>query len=254
MPVNYREGVVILINKPLGWTSFDVVHKVRNLIKKLPAEGEKPGELSRPKVGHAGTLDPLATGVLIICTGKETKNADKYQADEKEYTGTIAIGATTPCYDLEKPIDQWFPTAHITDEKIYAATEQFLGEIEQMPPIFSAKKIEGTRAYELARKGKEAKLEARKITIREFEIIKIRIEAMPAGMQEKLIKADFRVVCSKGTYIRSLAFDFGNILNSGAYLENLCRTRSGNFRLENAISMEDFRKNITLTTVNSSEL
>jgi tRNA pseudouridine55 synthase len=151
------EGEVILINKPLGWTSFDVVHKVRNQLKRFP------GVKSRPKVGHAGTLDPLATGVLIICTGKETKNADKYQADEKEYTGTFAIGATTPCYDLEKPIDQWFSTEHITDVKIQAATQQFLGEIEQMPPIFSAKKIEGNRAYDLARKGKEAKLEARKI-------------------------------------------------------------------------------------------
>ncbi len=223
------EGEVILINKPLGWTSFDVVHKVRNQLKKLP------GVKSRPKVGHAGTLDPLATGVLIICTGKETKNADKYQADEKEYTGTFAIGATTPCYDLEKPIDQWFPTEHITDEKIQATIEQFLGEIEQMPPIFSAKKIEGNRAYDLARKGKEAKLEARKITIKEFEITAIRRE-------ENLVKTDFRVVCSKGTYIRSLAFDFGKALNSGAYLEKLCRTRSGNFRLENAISMEDFKK------------
>ncbi len=231
MPVNYREGAVIIINKPLGWTSFDVVHKVRNLIGKNP----------KIKVGHAGTLDPLATGVLIVCTGKETKNADKYQADEKEYTGTFSIGATTPCYDLEKLIDKWFPTEHITDEKIYAATNLFLGEIEQMPPIFSAKKIDGERAYELARKGKEAKLEARKITIKEFEIVSIRRE-------EKLIKTDFRVVCSKGTYIRSLAFDFGYALNSGAYLENLCRTRSGNFRLENAISMDDFRQNLTVTT------
>jgi tRNA pseudouridine55 synthase len=236
MPVNYREGAVILINKPLGWTSFDVVHKVRNMIKKLPAEGQQ----GRPKVGHAGTLDPLATGVLIICTGKETKNADKYQADEKEYTGTFSIGATTPCYDLEKPIDQWFPTEHITDENIYAAIQLFLGEIEQLPPIFSALKVEGNRAYDLARKGKEAKLEPRKITISEFEITSIRKE-------EKLIKADFRVVCSKGTYIRSLAFDFGKALNSGAYLENLCRTRSGNFRLENAISMDDFRQNLIVT-------
>lgn len=238
MPVNYREGAVILINKPLGWTSFDVVHKVRNMIKKLPVEGQQ----SRPKVGHAGTLDPLATGVLIICTGKETKNADNYQAEEKEYTGTFAIGATTPCYDLEKPIDQWFPSEHITDENIYGATRQFLGEIEQLPPIFSALKIEGNRAYDLARKGKEAKLEPRKITISEFEITSIRKE-------EKLIKADFRVVCSKGTYIRSLAFDFGKALKSGAYLENLCRTRSGNFRLENAVSMDDFRQNLTVTAV-----
>jgi len=243
MPVNYREGAVILINKPLGWTSFDVVHKVRNLIKKLPDEGQQ----GRPKVGHAGTLDPLATGVLIICTGKETKNADIYQADEKEYTGTFVIGATTPCYDLEKPIDQWFPTEHITDEKIFAATQQFMGEIEQMPPIFSAKKIDGNRAYDLARKGKEAKLDPRKITISEFAITAIRKE-------EKLIKADFRVVCSKGTYIRSLAFDFGKALNSGAYLDNLCRTRSGNFRLENTLSMDDFRQNLTVTILENSDL
>ncbi len=235
------DGEVILINKPLGWTSFDVVHKVRNQLKRLP------GVNSRPKVGHAGTLDPLATGVLIICVGKETKNADKYQADEKEYTGTFAIGATTPCYDLEKPIDQWFPIEHITDEKIHAATQQFLGEIEQMPPIFSAKKIEGNRAYDLARKGKEAKLEARKITIKEFEITAIRRE-------EKLIKTDFHVVCSKGTYIRSLAFDFGKVLGSGAYLENLCRTRSGNFRLENAITMDEFMQNIIVTHMVKSEL
>ncbi len=241
MPVNYREGAVIIINKPLGWTSFDVVHKVRNLIKHLPASTSSlQPTITKLKVGHAGTLDPLATGVLIICTGKETKNADKYQADEKEYTGTFSIGATTPCYDLEKPIDQWFPTDHITDENIYAATQQFLGETEQLPPIFSALKVEGNRAYDLARKGKEAKLEPRKIIISEFEITAIHKE-------EKLIKADFRVVCSKGTYIRSLAFDFGKALNSGAYLENLCRTRSGNFRLENAISMDDFKQNLTVT-------
>jgi tRNA pseudouridine55 synthase len=240
MPVNYREGAVILINKPLGWTSFDVVHKVRNLIKNLPTSNLQVPS-SKPKVGHAGTLDPLATGVLIICTGKETKNADKYQADEKEYTGTFSIGATTPCYDLEKPIDQWFPTEHITDEKIYAVIQQFLGEIEQLPPVFSALKVEGKRSYDLARKGKEAILEPRKITISEFEITSIRRE-------EKLIRADFRVVCSKGTYIRSLAYDFGRALNSGAYLENLCRTRSGNFRLENAVSMDDFKRNLTVTT------
>ena len=235
-------GEVILINKPLGWTSFDVVHKVRNLINH-----QSKIKNQKLKVGHAGTLDPLATGVLIICTGKETKNADKYQADEKEYTGTFAIGATTPCYDLEKPIDQWFSTEHITDEKIHAATKHFLGEIDQMPPIFSAKKIEGNRAYHLARKGKEAKLEARKITIKEFEITAIRKE-------DKLIKTDFRVVCSKGTYIRSLAFDFGKALNSGAYLENLCRTRSGNFSLENAITMDDFRKKLIVTPLEQSEL
>ena len=240
MSVNYREGAVVLINKPLGWTSFDVVHKIRNLIKNQEPRTKNEGKTSRPKVGHAGTLDPLATGLLIICTGKETKNADKYQADEKEYTGTFCIGATTPCYDLEKPIDQWFPTEHITDEKIQAAIQPFLGETQQMPPIFSARKIEGERAYDLARKGKEANLEARKITIKEFEITNIHKE-------DKLIKADFRVVCSKGTYIRSLAFDFGKALNSGAYLENLCRTRSGNFRLENALSMDDFRQNLTVT-------
>lgn len=241
MPDNYRAGAVILINKPLGWTSFDVVQKIRNLIKKLPETSVQVQKKQRPKVGHAGTLDPLATGLLIICTGKETKNIDQYQAEEKEYTGIISVGATTPCYDLEKPIDEWFVIDHITDEIIYETAKKFTGEIEQMPPVFSAKKVDGKRAYDLARKGKEVKLEPKKITIREFEITGIE-------RVEKLIKVQFRVVCSKGTYIRSLANDFGKTLISGAHLEKLCRTRSGNFSLEKALKIEDFEKKLKLTS------
>jgi tRNA pseudouridine55 synthase len=212
----YDEGQVILIDKPLEWTSFDVIRKIRNLIKIK-------------KVGHAGTLDPLATGLLIVCTGKFTKKINEYMAREKEYTGTITIGAITPTYDLEsEPID-FKEYSHIAPEQIRETTKQFTGEIMQVPPIHSAIKIDGKRVYELARKGKEVKLDARPITIKEFEITSI-----------DLPKIDFRVVCSTGTYIRSLANDFGAALGCGGHLSKLCRTRIGEFRLDQADTMESF--------------
>jgi tRNA pseudouridine55 synthase len=191
------------------------------------------GKKVQPKIGHAGTLDPLATGLLIVCTGKQTKNIEQYQAQEKEYTGTFYLGATTPCFDLEKPIDAHYPTEHITNELIYATTKQFIGKIQQTPPLFSAIKIDGKRAYDIARAGQTAEIKSKEITITEFEITRI---ALP--------EVDFRVVCSKGTYIRSLANDFGLALNSGAHLTALCRTRIGEYLLKNAMSIEEFEKSL----------
>jgi len=204
----FAEGQLLLVNKPYKWTSFDVVGKIRNAFKPL-----------KLKVGHAGTLDPLATGLLIICTGKMTKQIDTFQAEEKEYTGTFTLGATTPTYDLESEPEQKFEVAHITPEQIREATKQFTGDIQQYPPAHSAVKIDGERLYEKARRGEEVELRVRNVTISEFEITRI-----------ELPEVDFRVVCSKGTYIRSLADDFGKALNNGAYLSRLRRTRSGNFR------------------------
>ncbi|MBL7743268.1 MAG: tRNA pseudouridine(55) synthase TruB [Chitinophagaceae bacterium] len=213
---SFEEGKVLLINKPLRWTSFDAVQKIRNLIKIK-------------KVGHAGTLDPLATGLLIICTGKFTKKINEYMAKEKEYTGTFTLGAVTPTYDLESEPGNFRSTAGITEEAIKNAIEQFTGEIMQVPPAHSAIKIDGKRVYELARQGKEVKIEPRKVTITEFEITNIEMPVV-----------HFRVVCSTGTYIRSLANDFGAALGCGAYLSNLCRTRIGEFKLEDAMSLEEF--------------
>ncbi len=240
----YITGNVVLINKPLHWTSFNAVYKVKFTIKQyLSPEtyiNHVPGVIStqkkekfRLKVGHAGTLDPLATGLLIICTGKETKNIDKYQAEEKEYTGTFVLGATTPCYDLEKEIDKYYPTDHITKEMIQTAAQKFTGTFDQVPPIFSAIRINGRRAYKIARSGKTAEIQAKTISITKFEITRI---AMP--------EVDFRIVCSKGTYIRSLARDFGEELNSGAHLSALCRTRIGNFKLADAMTIEEFVKSL----------
>lgn len=212
----FEAGRVLLINKPLRWTSFDAVRKIRNLVRIK-------------KVGHAGTLDPLATGLLIICTGKFTKKINEYMAREKEYTGEFTLGATTPTYDLESEPGNFKPVDSLTKEQIYCATAAFTGEIQQVPPAHSAIKIEGKRVYELARQGKEVKIEPRKVTISEFEITSI-----------DLPKVRFRVVCSTGTYIRSLAFDFGNALGCGAYLSELCRTRIGEFRLEDAMSISEF--------------
>ena len=220
MAYNFEAGEVLLFDKPLRWTSFDLVKKVRNLVRIK-------------KVGHAGTLDPLATGLMIICTGKMTKQIDTYQAQEKEYTGTIFLGATTPCYDLEKEPDQFFPTDHITEEMIRGAAVSLTGMISQVPPHHSAVKVNGKRAYEIARMGKDPELKSREVEIKVFEITHIE---MP--------RVDFRVVCSKGTYIRSLANDFGKLLGSGAYLEKLCRTRIGDFKLENAMSVEEFLNRI----------
>jgi tRNA pseudouridine55 synthase len=191
------------------------------------------GKRVHPKIGHAGTLDPLATGLLIVCTGKQTKNIEQYQAKEKEYTGTFHIGATTPCFDLEKEIDEYYPTAHLTEELIYETTKQFTGTIQQTPPLFSAIKIDGKRAYDIARSGGTAEIKSKEITISEFTITRI---ALP--------EVDFKVVCSKGTYIRSLARDFGLALQSGAHLTALCRTRIGEFKLEDAMTLNDFEERI----------
>tara|TARA_A100001391_G_C5060310_1_gene275858 strand:- start:575 stop:1264 length:690 start_codon:yes stop_codon:yes gene_type:complete len=223
---DYKEGQVILIDKPLEWTSFQAVNKVRWLIRKSFG-------IKKIKVGHAGTLDPLATGLLIICTGKITKKIDAFQAQEKEYTGTFTLGCTTPSYDLETEIDQTFDISEITSEKIHEATKQFIGEIQQQPPVFSALKKEGKRLYEFARSGEEVEIPFRTITISEFEITKI---ALP--------KVDFRVVCSKGTYIRSLANDFGKALNNGAHLSALRRTRIGEFSVEKAVGIEAFEASL----------
>ena len=222
LPEDYKEGQVILIDKPLEWTSFQVVNKVRWLIRKS-------FDIKKIKVGHAGTLDPLATGLLIICTGKLTKKIDTFQAQIKEYTGTFTMGSTTPSYDLETEIDQTFDISEITSEKIYEATKQFIGEIQQKPPVFSALKKDGIRLYEFARNGEEVEIPFRTVTISEFEITTI-----------ELPKIDFRIVCSKGTYIRSLANDFGKVLNNGAHLSALRRTRIGEFSVENAMGIEAF--------------
>jgi len=208
----FAEGELLLVNKPYKWTSFDVVGKIRNAFKPL-----------KLKVGHAGTLDPLATGLLIICTGKMTKQIDTFQAEEKEYTGTMVLGATTPTYDLESEPEQQFGTDHLTEEEIKEACKQFTGDIQQYPPAHSAIKIDGERLYEKARRGEEVELRLRSITISKFEITRI-----------ELPEVDFRVVCSKGTYIRSLVNDFGKALNNGAYLSRLRRTRSGNFNVSDA--------------------
>jgi tRNA pseudouridine55 synthase len=219
---DYLNGQVLLIDKPLEWTSFQAVNKIRWHIK------QKFG-LKKIKVGHAGTLDPLATGLLIICTGKETKNINTYQGQIKEYTGTFTLGATTPSYDLETEVNETFPIEHITEDILTEATKNFLGEIDQKPPIFSAIKKDGKRLYELARKGETTKIQSRKVTIEEFKLT-----------NKILPKIDFKVICSKGTYIRSLAYDFGLAVNSGAHLSKLRRTKIGEFSVDNALSIDEF--------------
>jgi tRNA pseudouridine55 synthase len=225
---NFRTGEVLLINKPFTWTSFQTVNKMKYLIKHHPSLFVDDKRV-QPKIGHAGTLDPLATGLLIVCTGKQTKNIEQYQAQEKEYTGTFYMGATTPCFDLEKEVDAHYPTDHITEKLLLATTKQFIGTIQQTPPLFSAIKIDGKRAYNIARAGGTAEIKAKEITITTFEITRI---ALP--------EIDFKVTCSKGTYIRSLARDFGLALNSGAHLTALCRTRIGEYELSDAMSLEAF--------------
>jgi len=205
---------VLLINKPIDWTSFDVVNKLRYKLKIK-------------KIGHAGTLDPLATGLLIICTGKMTKHVDEYQAQEKEYTGKFVLGQTTPSFDLETQVSEPQDISFISHEAIYSATTKFIGSIQQVPPIHSAIRINGKRAYAMARKGKEPELKAREVFIKEFEITNIKLPII-----------EFKVVCSKGTYIRSLARDFGEALGTVAYLSELCRTRIGEFKLINALSLD----------------
>ena len=219
---DFQNGQLLLIDKPLNWTSFQVVNKLRWEIRQK-------FNIKKIKVGHAGTLDPLATGLLILCTGKFTKKIDTHQAQEKEYTGTITVGGTTPSYDLETEINETFPTDHITNEQIQETTKQFTGTIDQKPPIFSALKKDGKKLYEIARAGETVEIKTRKITISTFEITKID---MP--------NIDFRVVCSKGTYIRSLAFDFGQALNSGGHLSALRRTKIGNFSVDDAQTVEVF--------------
>jgi tRNA pseudouridine55 synthase len=225
---DYLDGQVLLIDKPLEWTSFQAVNKIRWHIKK------KFG-LKKIKVGHAGTLDPLATGLLILCVGKETKNISTYQGQIKEYTGTFTLGATTPSYDLETEVDHSFPTGHITPELLKKTTQQFIGEIDQKPPIFSAIKKDGKRLYEIARKGQTTEIASRKVTITEFELTKINLP-----------EVEFRVVCSKGTYIRSLAHDFGQALQSGAHLSALRRTKIGDFQVSEAKSIEQFIADLEL--------
>jgi tRNA pseudouridine55 synthase len=222
---SFAEGRVILVNKPLTWTSFNAVSKIRYLIKIK-------------KVGHAGTLDPLATGLLIICTGKFTKKINEYMGMEKEYTGTITIGATTPTYDLEKEPENIKEISHITPEQIIATTHQFIGNILQMPPQHSAIKKDGKRLYESARLGIEVKVDPRPVTIKEFAITKID----GANIY-------FKVVCGTGTYIRSLANDFGAALGVGGHLSSLCRTRIGNFLIEDAITPEEFEKQLAAKLV-----
>ena len=227
MPFNFEEGEVLLINKPLTWTSFDVINRFRYFLRKQLG-------IQKIKVGHAGTLDPLADGLLIVCTGRFTKRIDEFQGQEKEYTGTFQLGATTPSFDLEHEIDHEFETTHITEAMILEAALQFTGDIMQVPPQFSAIKIGGKRAYKFARKEKEVKLDARPVNIREFEITRI---AMP--------DVDFRISCSTGTYIRSLARDFGEALNSGAHLTALRRTRIGDFKLADAHELDALMAELT---------
>ncbi|GGD95866.1 tRNA pseudouridine(55) synthase TruB [Planktosalinus lacus] len=226
---SFQEGQILLIDKPLNWTSFQVVNKVRWLIKKQ-------FKLKKIKVGHAGTLDPLATGLLIICTGKFTKQIDTYQGQEKEYTGTFTLGATTPSFDLETEINERFDISNLTEEKIHAATHQFIGEIQQQPPVFSALKKDGKRLYEFARSGEDVEVAFRTVHVSVFEITRI-----------SLPEVDFRVQCSKGTYIRSLAHDFGKVLENGAHLSALRRTKIGNFSVENALQIEGFESNLKLS-------
>lgn len=219
---DFLEGQVILIDKPLEWTSFQVVNKLRWHIRK--AFGIK-----KIKVGHAGTLDPLAKGLLVICTGKMTKKIDGFQGQKKTYTGTIVLGSTTPSFDLETEVDAKYPTAHITNEMIHRTTKNFIGEIDQYPPVFSALKKDGKRLYEYARAGKKVDINPRKVVIDHFKILSIE------GVQ-----INFIVSCSKGTYIRSLANDFGKALNSGAHLGALRRTQIGDFDIKNSMSIEQF--------------
>ena len=220
---DYQEGQILLIDKPLKWSSFQAVNKLKfGLINELKLP-------KKFKIGHAGTLDPLASGLLLICTGKFTKRIEELQGQAKEYTGTITVGATTPSYDLETEINATFPTEHITQALINETLPQFIGEIDQKPPVFSAIKKDGKRLYESARAGIEVEIKTRKVMVSEFEITRI---ALP--------EIDFRIVCSKGTYIRSIAYDFGLALNSGGHLTALRRTKIGDYSVENATEPEAF--------------
>lgn len=227
---DYKDGQILLFDKPLEWSSFQLVNKVRWLIRKNL-------DIKKIKVGHAGTLDPLATGLMIICTGKFTKRIHEFMGQEKEYTGTIRLGGTTPSYDLETEVDQTFPVDHITEEMIYAFAKAYQGTIQQRPPVFSALKKDGKRLYEFARAGEEVEIPTREITVYDFEITRI---AMP--------EVDFRVQCSKGTYIRSLAHDMGQGLQSGAHLTALKRTKIGEYSVDNAQDLVSFERSFTAST------
>ena len=235
--MNFQEGEIIYINKPLKKTSFDVCGKVRWLlchrlgIKKL-------------KVGHTGTLDPLATGVVVVCTGRKTKLIDELQKHTKEYVAVLQLGATTPSFDLEEPIDRTYPTEHITRALIDEVLTRFRGEIWQVPPVFSAVKIDGKRAYEYARKGEEVEIKPKLLVIDELEVLRFSEETM---------QLEIRVVCSKGTYIRALARDIGEALASGAHLIALCRTRVGNVRLEDCMTLEQFEEALPMIPITMND-
>ena len=233
--IDYLEGQVLLINKPLRWTSFDAVKKIRNTLRTAL-------NIKKIKVGHAGTLDPLADGLLIVCTGKFTKRINEFQGQEKEYTAEFTLGATTPSYDLETEIDETFEYKHINDKMLKAAAESLTGDIMQTPPIYSAIKQDGKRLYEHARKGEKVKVKERMVHVSTFEIVKAE---MP--------KVKVKIVCSKGTYIRSLAQLFGKKLNSGAHLSQLTRTRIGMFELSQAIEIQEFIESFSHTNNQSSE-
>ncbi|MCF8302280.1 MAG: tRNA pseudouridine(55) synthase TruB [Bacteroidales bacterium] len=225
-PAIYQEGTILLIDKEKEWTSFDVVNFVRAFLKRM-------FRLKKLKIGHAGTLDPLATGLLVLCTGKYTKSIETIQQQTKEYTGTIQLGETTPSFDRETDVDQSFPIDHISDENIMEATKKLTGELEQVPPTYSAVKIKGKRAYQYARNNEEIEIKSKKVQVHSFEITRM---ALP--------EIDFRIECSKGTYIRSIARDFGKMLESGAYLSELRRTRIGDYKVEDAMSIQQFREKV----------
>jgi tRNA pseudouridine55 synthase len=227
MNFNFEQGEILLVNKPRKWTSFDVVNLVRNYIRKDLG-------LRKLKIGHAGTLDPLASGLLILCTGRMTKQIEQFKEYDKEYTGTFTLGATTPSFDLEQEIDQHYPWEHVTRENILGAVKSMTGTYDQLPPIFSANKIKGKRAYEYARREQEVVMRPKRITISAFEIEELNLPEI-----------HFRIVCSKGTYIRALARDLGTALNTGAHLTALCRTRVGPYLLKDAYDIEQIKKLLT---------
>ena len=233
--MDFRKGEILAFDKPYGWTSFGLVAKVRWLIcRKLGVK--------KLKVGHAGTLDPLATGVLLVCTGRATKRIEELQAHTKEYVATLRLGATTPSFDLEKPVDAEYPTEHIPREMVEEVLARFVGTIEQVPPVFSACKVNGNRAYDLARKGEEVELKAKTLVIDEMELLRC-----------ELPEIDIRVVCSKGTYIRALARDIGQALQSGAHLTALRRTRVGEYRVEDCLQLEGFAEWLDCQTIETTE-
>lgn len=232
--MNFQEGEILCFDKPYGWTSFALVAKVRYLLcRKM--------QVKKLKVGHAGTLDPLATGVLVLCTGRATKRIDELQAHTKEYVATLRLGATTPSFDMEKPVDAEYPTEHITKEGVVEALKKFVGTIEQVPPAFSACKVDGSRAYDLARKGQDVNLKPKVLVIDELELLRC-----------DLPEIEIRVVCSKGTYIRALARDIGQALQSGAYLTALRRTRVGGVCVEDCMRIEDFPAWLEAQTISSN--